>query len=149
MIQHLIDQTYFDDTTRVVCPFCLNDRKKKNSKDMTLSRKPDGAVVYYCHHCEANGSVQPEKERRLSAVPNPKILSNALSAEHYAFLESRGISKQTADKAKLFSSEKYFAKLGKETTAIGFPYYRDGALLAAKYRSIERSEEHTSELQSH
>ena len=67
----------------------------------------------------------------MSAVPNPKILSNALLPQHYAFLESRGISKETADKAKLFSAEKYFAKLGKETTAIGFPYYRDGALLAA------------------
>lgn len=73
----------------------------------------------------------------MSAVPNPKILSNALQAEHYAFLASRGITKETADKAKLFASEKYFAKLGKETQAIGFPYYREGALVAAKYRSIE------------
>ena len=138
MIERLIDQTYFDSSARVVCPFCLNDRLKKNSKDMTLTRKDDGAVVYYCHHCEANGSVQPQKkERILSAVPNPKILSNALRQEHYDFLQTRGISKQTADKAKLFSAEKFFSKLSKQTEAIGFPYYRDGALLAAKYRSIE------------
>lgn len=138
MIEALIEQTHFDDSTRVVCPFCLNDRKKKNSKDMTLSRKPDGAVVYYCHHCEANGSVQPQKkERVLSAVPSPKILSNALTNAHYTFLQSRGISRETADKAKLFSSEKYFAKLGRPTESVGFPYYRDGNLVAAKYRSIE------------
>ncbi len=73
----------------------------------------------------------------MSAVPNPKILSTALLPEHYAFLESRGITKDIADKAKLFSAEKFFSKLGKETQSIGFPYYREGALVAAKYRSIE------------
>jgi twinkle protein len=37
---------------------------------------------------------------------------------------------------KLFASEKYFGKLGKTADAIGFPYYRNGALVAAKYRSF-------------
>jgi twinkle protein len=141
MIADLITSVSFNETTRVICPFCLPERKKKNIKDMTLTRKPDGAVVYNCHHCSANGSVQPERQerkgRQLSAVPNPQILSNQLSADHYKFLASRGISKETADNAKLFSARKWFNKLGKETEAIGFPYYRNGALVAAKYRSIE------------
>jgi twinkle protein len=37
---------------------------------------------------------------------------------------------------KLFAAEKYFGKLGKTADAIGFPYYRNGALVAAKYRSF-------------
>jgi twinkle protein len=37
---------------------------------------------------------------------------------------------------KLFAAEKYFGKLGKTADAIGFPYFRKGALVAAKYRSF-------------
>ena len=72
----------------------------------------------------------------MSAVPNPIIVSNKLQTQHYDWLALRGISKATADKMKLFASEKYFSKLGKSADAIGFPYYRNGALVAAKYRSF-------------
>ena len=141
MIEELVSQQYFDTATRVVCPFCLPERKKKNIKDMTLTRKSDGAVLYYCHHCFAEGSVQPPKqERKLSAVPNPVITSERLDENHYAYLASRGISRETADRAKLFSANKWFAKLGRATDSIGFPYFRNGALVAAKYRSIEEKD---------
>jgi twinkle protein len=136
MIEALVEQTRFNDQARVVCPFCGPDRRKSNSKDMTLSRKDDGAVVYFCHHCDAQGSVQPKRRIQLAAVPQTKIVSNALSQHHYEWLAKRGISKYTADKAKLFSADKWFARLNKTADCIGFPYYRDGALVAAKYRSF-------------
>ena len=136
MIEALVEQTRFNDQARVVCPFCGPDRRKSNSKDMTLSRKDDGAVVYFCHHCDAQGSVQPKRRIQLAAVPQTKIVSNALSPHHYEWLAKRGISKYTADKAKLFSADKWFARLNKTADCIGFPYYRDGALVAAKYRSF-------------
>ena len=129
----------FGQTTRVVCPFCVSERKKKNIKDMTLSRKVDGAILYHCHHCFASGSVQP-KERKLSAVPSVQITTEKLQKVHYDFLASRGISKETADKAKLFSAHKWFSKLGRKTDAIGFPYYRNEVLVATKYRSIEEKD---------
>ena len=132
-----VGQFHFDQTTRVACPVCSDERKKANIKDMTLTRKPDGAVVFHCHHCQMSGSVQPQQpERILSAVPNPIIVSNALQQIHYDWLFQRGISKTTADKMKLFAAEKYFSKIGKNADAIGFPYYRGGALVAAKYRSF-------------
>ena len=132
-----VGQFHFDQTTRVACPVCSDERKKANIKDMTLTRKPDGAVVFHCHHCQMSGSVQPQQpERILSAVPNPIIVSNALQQIHYDWLFKRGISKTTADKMKLFAAEKYFSKIGKNADAIGFPYYRGGALVAAKYRSF-------------
>lgn len=131
-----VDQFHFNESTRVACPYCSAERRKSNQKDMTLTRKADGAVVFHCHHCQTNGSVQPQQERILSAVPNPIIVSNKLQDQHYAWLATRGISKPTADKMKLFASEKYFGKLGKTADAIGFPYYRNGALVAAKYRSF-------------
>jgi twinkle protein len=37
---------------------------------------------------------------------------------------------------KLFAADKFFSKLGKTSEAIGFPYYRNGALVAVKYRSF-------------
>lgn len=136
MNAEFVDQFHFNESTRVACPYCSAERRKSNQKDMTLTRKADGAVVFHCHHCQTNGSVQPQQERILSAVPNPTIVSNKLQDQHYAWLATRGISQQTADKMKLFASEKYFGKLGKTADAIGFPYYRNGALVAAKYRSF-------------
>jgi twinkle protein len=41
------------------------------------------------------------------------------------------------DKMKIFAADKFFHKIGKKTPAIGFPYYRNGVLVAAKYRSID------------
>jgi len=137
MSADLIAQFHFDQTARVVCPFCTPERRKQKSKDMTLTRKPDGAVVYFCHHCLENGSVQPQKQEiTLSAVPSKVITSNKLEERHYAYLQSRGISKVTADKMGLFAADKWFARLDKKSDAIGFPYYRDGALVSAKYRSF-------------
>lgn len=138
MSPEFVSQFQFYDSTRVSCPFCTPDRKHKSSKDMTLTRKDDGAVVYYCHHCYAQGSVQPQTRGiKLSAVPQPSIISNKLESAHYTWLQSRGISPQTADKMKLFAAEKYFHRLNKESPAVGFPYYRNGSIVAAKYRSIE------------
>jgi len=136
MNPQFVEQFHFNESTRVACPYCSTERKKANSKDMTLTRKEDGAVVFHCHHCQTSGSVQPQQERKLSAVPNPTIVSNKLERLHYDWLQQRGISQQTADKMRLFASEKYFGKLGRSADAIGFPYYRNGALVAAKYRSF-------------
>ncbi len=136
MNAEFVEQFHFNESTRVACPYCSAERRKSNQKDMTLTRKTDGAVVFHCHHCQTSGSVQPQQERILSAVPNPTIVSNKLQDQHYAWLATRGISHQTADKMKLFAAEKYFGKLGKTADAIGFPYYRNGALVAAKYRSF-------------
>lgn len=125
------------DTARVQCPFCSSERKKSRLKEMTLTKKSDGAVLYYCHHCDASGSVQPQrKEYQLSAVPQPKILENALQTQHYEYLASRGISQETADKYKLFAGRKWFARLNKEADCIGFPYFRNGSLVGVKYRSF-------------
>lgn len=136
MIADFVESFRFDTSTRVACPYCSQERRKTNQKDMTLTRKEDGAVVFHCHHCQANGSVQPPQERKLSAVPSPTITSNKLQPKHYNWLLERGISQITADKMRLFASEKYFGKLNKSADAIGFPYYRNGALVAAKYRSF-------------
>lgn len=132
-----LDGIQFQDHARVTCPECSGDRRKTRSKDMTLTRKEDGSVLYFCHHCGVNGIVpgkEHRKDRFVQAVP--KMHDERLSEEHYQWLESRGISRLTADDARLFSTRKFFNKLDREESAIGFPYYRDGAVVAAKYRAV-------------
>jgi twinkle protein len=129
----MIDTSFSGNTARIICPFCADSRRKSRLKEMTLTRQPDGAVLYYCHHCDANGCVE---EFKLAAVPQPKILENPLIEAHYAYLKSRGISKQTADKAKLFTETKWFARINRNSEAIGFPYFRGGQLVAVKYRAV-------------
>jgi len=108
MIEAVLEQTHFNDHARIACPECTRDRKKTRSKDMTLTRKPDGSVLYFCHHCGVNGIIpsrdhrEHRKERYVQAVP--KIEDARLTEEHYVWLESRGISRLTADDAKLFST---------------------------------------------
>jgi twinkle protein len=135
MIEALIEKTGFDQSGRIACPYCSNERKKSNMKDMKLTRRPDGAIVYHCHHCSAHGAIQP-KEMKLSAVPVLKLENQVMQPFHYEYLESRGISKQTADKMHLFGADKFFPKLDRHSDAIAFPYYRNGALVAVKYRSF-------------
>lgn len=125
------------DSTRVICPFCADTRRKSRLKEMTLTRQSDGAVLYYCHHCDASGAVQPKKQEfKLAAVPQAQVLNNQLQQRHYDYLKERGISKEVADKARLFAADKFFSRLNKTSDAIGFPYFRNGALVAVKYRSF-------------
>ena len=139
-VQAFVSALHVDGTERVACPSCSPTRKKFNAKEMVVTRMSD-AWVYHCHHCGLSGNVQFEKpkfvERKLSAVPNPVITQSALTDAHYEFLQTRGISRETADKMQLFAAEKWFSRLNKASQAVGFPYYRNGALTAAKYRSIE------------
>ena len=139
-VQAFVSALHVQSTERVACPSCSPTRKKYNAKEMVVTRM-DHAWVYHCHHCGISGNVMFEKpryvERKLSVVPSPKITQTSLEEPHYAFLQTRGISKQTADKMKLFASEKWFMRLNRAAPAVGFPYYRNGQLVSAKYRCIE------------
>ena len=108
-----LDHVIFDEHTRIACPECSHERKKSNEKDLSLTRKPDGSIIYHCHHCLASGLVKP-KEKQLSAVPSVAITNNKLEPHHYEWLFKRGISKATADKMRLFAADKYFKRLNKK-----------------------------------
>ena len=142
-VQAFVSALFVSHIERVACPSCSPARRKWNAKDMVVTRKDD-AWLYLCHHCGLSGSApftqfhtSHKQEIKLSAVPNPQIVQTALNADCYAYLLTRGISQVTADKMKLFSASRYFTKLGREAQAIGFPYYRNGALVAAKYRCLD------------
>lgn len=140
-VAELIEGLYIDNSIRVVCPMCSFERKKFNLKELKIDRKSEG-LVYLCHHCGISGLV-PNKENNFrktkeqNVIPLKQIPTTKLQAHHYQFLKTRGISPRIADEMKLFPAQKYFHRLNKETDSIGFPYFRGGVYVSAKYRSIE------------
>ena len=140
-MEDFIRSLWVDTHLRTVCPECSGERRKANQKDLVIDRKDD-CLVYYCQHCQVKGAIKTKKEFKVQAI-NPQSY-DFLHTEHYDFLSSRGISKMTADTMQLFSSEKFFSRLQKKTKAIGFPYYKAGKIVGAKYRSIE-SKDFTSD----
>ncbi len=138
-VAELVSSLHVDVTQRVACPECSHERKKYNMKDLAIHTKSDG-WTYYCHHCQASGFVpfktyKPRTENNV--IPMRKFEQIKLQPQHYNFLKSRGISEQTADSMQLFPAERYFTRLDKKTDSIGFPYFKNGKFISAKYRSIE------------
>jgi len=125
---------YDGGTHRYVCPSCSPARRKQNLRDLSVTRSDD-ALKYTCHHCGETGVYVIKKmENKLNVVQTAPKLD--LSEAHTAFLASRGISPETAAKAKLFASRRWFSRLNAEVDCIAFPYYSGGKLTACKYRSL-------------
>ncbi|NBS68235.1 toprim domain-containing protein [bacterium] len=132
-LQDLVHHVPYGATRRFQCPACSPERRKSQMKDLSVTRTDD-ALLYNCHHCGEQGA-HKVTERTLSAVP--KITTTPLSEIHLNFLKTRGISPETAATAKLLGGMMYFRRLNKEAPCIAFPYYKDGKLVANKYRAIE------------
>ena len=138
-VETYVSSLHVDGHARVECPNCSEGRKKKD-KDLTIDRK-ENCWVFFCHHCLIKGAVPANKPyyefKHMQVQPIKNDAFDFLSAEHYDFLSSRGISKQVADGAQLFAANKFFRKLNKVGKAIGFPYHKGGKLIGVKYRCIE------------
>jgi twinkle protein len=66
------------------------------------------------------------------------VVKDPLSSEAVAWLQSRGISQKTAEKAGVTSTRHWIQALGKETECIQFFNYKNkGQEYAYKIRSIE------------
>jgi twinkle protein len=140
-VAELISSMHLGASTRIACPDCSYERKKTNEKDLVIHEKSDG-WTYYCHHCMSSGFVPFQKtnyrkSERANVIPIRTLDTTKLQTQHYDFLKTRGISERIADEMKLFPAEKFFQRLEKKTDAIGFPYFRNGQFVSAKYRSIE------------
>jgi len=137
-VEALVASLHVHQHARVVCPNCSDERKKRD-KDLVINRSGD-VWVFFCHHCNTKGIVPVFKRERQQMVQVQSINTNTfdfLQKEHYDFLSTRGISKETADSAQLFAANKFFRKLNSNAKAIGFPYYKEGKLVGTKYRCLE------------
>ena len=128
---------------KITCPSCSHSRKKKNEK--TLSFRIDGEKsLYHCWHCGMNGivpleekipNIKPQKKVEVMAVAK-KIKTSPLGESAIDFLNKRGISKETADKAKLKFAKNWIPSEQAEVECIFFPYTNQGQEYAQKIRSI-------------
>jgi twinkle protein len=123
---------------RIICPECGHTRKKKGERTLSVKREGD-SLLWHCWHCDSKGKIDLGHQKDHPPVarqPKPKQLSvNAIR-----FLNSRGISRATAEKYRVFSTEAYFRKLGRKAEAIGFPYFNSGVMYACKLRCIEEKD---------
>jgi twinkle protein len=125
---------------KIKCPSCSHSRKNKTDKTLSLRIEQD-RILYQCWHCQQQGIVPLREE-----MPNPRVapmsvaknvVKDPLSSEAVAWLLSRGISQQTAEKAGVTSTRHWIQALGKETECVQFPYKNKGQEYAYKIRSIE------------
>jgi twinkle protein len=142
-VEDFVSSLHIDTDARVQCPSCSPERKKYQLKELAIKRKDDG-FLYCCHHCGVQGFApikkhtnQPIYRAENNVIPMRTFEEPKLEVLHYDFLKTRGISEKVANEMKLFPAEKYFKRLEKNTKAIGFPYFRNGQFVSAKYRSIE------------
>jgi len=124
---------------RVQCPFCSSTRRKKGMKDLSLNIEKEH-ILYNCHHCLETGKIKLElheiKTRRKPMQLAVKHDYKGLSDNAIAWLNSRGISEETANKAKLKTSKTYIRAVNAETECVVFPYTNQGQQYAAKIRSL-------------
>lgn len=149
--EHYINDEYLEDgqNKRITCPSCNHLRKKKHEKTLSLTRKGD-KIVYQCWHCQLSGAVnmnkQPTKSTSKKTTPiavlkttevkNTAVGSGEIKQTQKKFLESRGISEDTAKKYGVLWEDRGFNGVGTKE-AIGFPYHVNDKLQAVKWRSID------------
>jgi twinkle protein len=125
---------------KIKCPSCSHSRKNKTDRTLSL-RIEQNRILYQCWHCQQQGIVPLREE-----MPKPKVVpmsvaknvvKDPLSAEAIAWLNARGISRETAEKAGVSSTRHWVQALGKETECIQFSYKNKGQEYAYKIRSME------------
>ena len=128
---------------KISCPSCSHTRKKKNEKTLSFRIEHDKAL-YHCWHCAMNGivpmrealpKIKVQKEEKIMAVAK-KIKTSPLGESAIEFLNKRGISEETAKKAKLKFAKNWIPSEQAEVECIFFPYTNKGQEYAQKIRSI-------------
>ncbi len=119
---------------KVKCPSCNNQRNDKRDKSLSVNIE---LGVYRCHYCGMSGCVIENSTQTESYKPIEPTKNDKLSDELINFLDSRGISRETAREAKLSQEEKWIAKADDVVDCLTFNYYEKGRLVNKKYRSIK------------
>lgn len=129
------------ETTRIRCPMCADDRKKKHLKSMGVSVE-ENRVVYQCFHCGTSGAVKKDRfmyqvkelTKNVVVIHPPAEVQPQIVEK---FLRSRGIDPETVQDYPLVGGTKWFGEIGKEVDAIGFIYGDPKAPHAIKWRAVE------------
>lgn len=124
---------------KIMCPSCSPERKKKNDRTLSLNITQD-KILYQCWHCQQQGIVPLEermpniRQQEQKKVVAQKIQTDVLTPDSIAFLEARGISRETANQTGLMSSRQYIRAAEAEVDVVVVPYINKGTKYAEKMR---------------
>jgi len=120
----------------VSCPRCTPERKKQNTRDLSVSVEKG---TWLCHHCGwadgLKGEGQAPRAKAKTFAPPRKIDTGTLSIKALEWLESRGIDEQVIERNGIVMASVWVPQLGVEANAICFPYYRGETLVNRKWRA--------------
>lgn len=121
------------EVTKVACPFCSSERKKKKDPSMSLWTQEG---TYHCHHCGVKGKVSHMKEYK-----KPEMKSAPLEdAVQNWFKESRKIIPESLEYYGVTQSNEWMPQANGEQRVINFNYFDyTGQLANIKYRSANKN----------
>ena len=167
----MIDFAHFGIDTRgatggnikTVCPECAKEGTRHHPHDKSLSVNIDTGV-FHCHYCGWKGVAvvntdeerkewmkqQPwyrehKKDKTVKLPPKtykrPNGIGLPCGAAELKWFEKRGISKDTVEKMKITSGQVWFPEISARSNSVQYNYYKDGELVAAKYRGYTKDED--------
>lgn len=127
------------------CPKCSANRKNKNAACLSVKIDEHGGAVWTCHHCPWKGNIPSHGGRPAEALRQPpkpakqppKVLTPNEGMIKW-FLEKRGITQGTLERAGVYFGKGWFPQLQEARPAIVFPYRRAGVVVNNKYRSQDK-----------
>lgn len=129
---YLTPQQAKHEVTKVPCPFCSGDRKKK--KDPSMSVWPQDGT-YHCHHCGVKGKVLQMKEYKKPEVKSQVLSDNVVRW----FNDKRKISAESLEYYGVTESKEWMPQSQAEMKVINFNYIDiNNELVNIKYRSSDK-----------
>lgn len=126
-----------------ICPQCSPHRKKKTVKCLSVNIEKD---CWICHHCDWRGALKTGVEDRSNPYAwkaktyrTPEIKWTDLPDKVVSWFASRGITEQVLRRNKIAYEIVYMPQLEAETSAIRFPYFRNGELINVKSRDGKKN----------
>lgn len=125
---------YNMETVKTTCPFCIEQRRNKHDKSMSVWPK---VGTYNCHHCGAKGSA---KKDTMKDYKKPNLNPNKPESRVVEWFKSkRGIEPESLEYYGVTESMEYMPQTQSEMKAINFNYFdTEGELVNIKYRTADK-----------
>jgi len=126
---------------KTICPRCSQSRKKKNDPCLGVNI---GKGVWKCHHCDFSGNLGRDdmsyKKYTKPVFKKPEHSNQStLSEKARKYLLNRGLTDIVLDRNKITSGLEWMPQVGKEVSAIRFPYFKNGEAINIKFRDGEKN----------
>ncbi len=136
-------------TTKMLatCPICSSGRTDANKAQKCLSVNFERGTARCSHHGERfmiSKEYNPNHRKEENKLQIKKVyvkpkndIKHDIPENLLLFLYNRGITDDVIKRNKLGHDVKWFGKSKRKDSCISFPYYKDGEMVALKYRLPE------------